>query len=187
MKSAPIFFDRPAAPRYIFASSQSRPNRVFTKRNIFLVVSGAFLAVAALWALSNHYWFGINLSQSLPYKLVIIEKNAHVQRGDYVVFNFEGTEIAGRVRGMPFFKRIAGVSGDVVSHEYRNIKINGVDVGRALTKTSEGESLNLISDTTIPDGMYYVQATHDMSFDSRYRQCGLIASRQIIGKAHIVF
>ena len=187
MKSAPIIFDQSPTTGYIFATSHSRLAQVFTKRNIVLVVSGSFLVVAALWALSNHYWFGINLSQSLPYTLVIIEKNAHVQRGDYIVFNFEGSEIGGRVRGMPFFKRIGGVAGDVISHQSRNIKINDVDVGHALTRTSDGETLDLIPDMTIPTGMVYVQATHDMSFDSRYRQCGLVAFHQIIGKAHILF
>ena len=39
----------------------------------------------------------------------------------------------------------------------------------------------------IDAGQFYVQGTHEMSFDSRYRVNGLVRREQIIGKATVIF
>ena len=110
-----------------------------------------------------------------------------VGRGDLVVFRFEGGEFANHFKGQRFFKRIAGVAGDEITLQGRNIFINGAAVGFARSRTLDGTTLEAIAPGVIPADRFYVQGTHEMSFDSRYRVNGLVRRDQIIGKATVIF
>lgn len=142
------------------------------------------LLLVYLWALDH---IGVNWTPSLPYHLVYIEKQVSVGRGDLIVFRFEGGEIANHFKGQRFFKRIAGVAGDEIKLQGRNIFINGAPVGFARSRTLNGTTLETIEPGFIPANRFYVQGTHEMSFDSRYRVNGLVRSDQIIGKATVIF
>ena len=137
-----------------------------------------------LWALDH---IGVNWTPSLPYHVVYIEKHVSVGRGDLVVFRFEGGEIANHFKGQRFFKRVAGVAGDEITLQARNVLINGAYVGFARSRTPEGATLEAIEPGVIPTNRFYVQGTHEMSFDSRYRVNGLVRRDQIIGKATVIF
>ncbi len=137
-----------------------------------------------LWALDR---IGVNWTPSLPYHVVYIEKHVSVARGDLVVFRFEGGEIANHFKGQRFFKRIAGVAGDEITLQGRNIFINGAHVGFARSRTPNGTTLEPIEPGLIPANRFYVQGSHEMSFDSRYRINGLVRSDQIIGRASVIF
>jgi conjugal transfer pilin signal peptidase TrbI len=137
-----------------------------------------------LWGLDH---IGVNWTPSLPYHVVYIEKHVSVGRGDLVVFRFEGGEIANHFKGQRFFKRIAGVTGDEITLQGRNILINGAHVGFARSRTPDGRTLDAIEPGVIPADRFYVQGTHEMSFDSRYRVNGLVRREQIIGKATVIF
>lgn len=142
------------------------------------------LLIVYLWALDH---IGVNWTPSLPYHLVYIEKEVAVERGDLVVFRFEGGEFASHFKGQRFFKRIAGVAGDEITLHGRNLFINGVAVGFARARTLDGTTLEAIAPGVIPADRFYVQGTHEMSFDSRYRVNGLVRRDQIIGKATVIF
>src|SRR5256884_7582802 len=137
-----------------------------------------------LWALDH---IGVNWTPSLPYHVVYIEKHVPVGRGDLIVFRFEGGEIANHFKGQRFFKRIAGVAGDEITLQGRNIFINGTHAGFARSTTLDGKTLEAIEPGVIPADRFYVQGTHEMSFDSRYRVNGLVRREQIIGKATVIF
>ena len=137
-----------------------------------------------LWALDH---IGVNWTASLPYHVVCIEKHVPVGRGDLVVFRFEGGEIANHFKGQRFFKRIAGVAGNEITLQGRNVFINGTLVGFARSRTLDGTTLEAIEPGVIPADWFYVQGTHEMSFDSRYRVNGLVRRDQIIGKATVIF
>jgi len=128
-----------------------------------------------------------NLTPSLPYVLAVLERGATVERGDLIVFRFEGGEIGPYLKGQWFFKRVAGLPGDTVEVEGQNVFINATPVGFAKPRTRTGEPLEPIAPGPIPPGRYYVQGTHPDSFDSRYRVNGLIRAEQIVGVAHKVF
>jgi conjugal transfer pilin signal peptidase TrbI len=142
------------------------------------------LVLVYLWALDH---IGVNWTPSLPYYLVYIDKQGSVERGDLVVFRFEGGEFASHFKGQRFFKRIAGVAGDEITLQGRNIFINGAAVGFARSRTLDGKTLEAIGPGVIPTDRFYVQGTHEMSFDSRYRVNGLVRRDQIIGKATVIF
>ena len=140
------------------------------------------LVVAACY---QHLLF--NLTPSLPYVLAVLDRGATVERGDLIVFRFEGGEIGPYLKGQWFFKRVAGLPGDTVRVDGQNVFVNATPVGFAKPRTRTGEPLEPIAPGPIPPGRYYVQGTHPDSFDSRYRSNGLIRAEQIVGVAHKVF
>ena len=137
-----------------------------------------------LWALDH---IGVNWTPSLPYHVVYIEKQVSVGRGDLVVFRFEGGEIANHFKGQRFFKRIAGVAGDEITLQGRNIFINGAPSASRAAGRWTARRLKPSTPGVIPADRFYVQGTHEMSFDSRYRVNGLVRRDQIIGKATVIF
>ena len=140
------------------------------------------LAVAACY---QHLLF--NLTPSLPYVLAVLERGATVERGDLIVFRFEGGEIGPYLKGQWFFKRVVGLPGDAIRVEGQNVFVNATSVGFAKSRTRTGEPLEPIAPGPIPPGRYYVQGTHPDSFDARYRLNGLIRAEQIVGVAHAVW
>lgn len=124
-----------------------------------------------------------NWTPSLPYHVAVMQYGQHtVQRGDLVVFAFAGeaqNQYPG-LRGQPFFKRIRGLPGDVVRVEDRQVSINGEDVGVAKTHAHDRRPLAPIAPMVIPAGHYYVQGTSPDSFDSRYRESGLVREEQLV-------
>ena len=137
-----------------------------------------------LWALDH---IGVNWTPSIPYHVVYIERDASVRRGDLVVFRFEGGEVANHFKGQRFVKRIAGMPGDEITLQGRHVFINDNPVGIARARTRDGTNLEAIEPRVIPAGQFYVQGSHEMSFDSRYRVNGLVRSDQIIGRATAIF
>lgn len=125
-----------------------------------------------------------NWTPSLPYTVAYFEgRRDALKRGDYIIFSFDG-EASRSYPGLhrqPFFKRIRGLPGDVVTVDNRVIAINGVPVGTAKTHTFDHRPLTPLSPTVIPPGSYYVEGTSADSFDSRYRESGLVRGDRILG------
>lgn len=157
-------------------------------------VFAAVLAImCAIWALALTRVFIhhtpvlpilFNWTPSLPYRIVLVDHGtAPLVRGDLIVYAFEG-EAAKRdypgLKRQPFFKRIVGVAGDVVSVEGRDVFINGAHVGRAKTHAFDRRPLDPIVPTVIPPGHVYVQGSSADSFDSRYRSSGLVNAADVV-------
>lgn len=159
-----------------------------------------FAALAVIWALAAVRLFVhhmpvmplmFNWTPSLPYRVVYVEHGSPVvQRGDLVVYRFAGqagdTDYPG-LKAQPFFKRVVGLPGDLVTVVDRDVFVNGAFVGRAKTHTFDRRPLDAIAPTVIPHGLVYVQGTSPDSFDSRYRASGLVAVRDISAKVHPLF
>jgi conjugal transfer pilin signal peptidase TrbI len=152
-----------------------------------------YLPVFAIWGLAYLRLFVdptprvpllFNWTPSLPYRVAWLQYGTHaLQRGDYVVFAFEGearTAYPG-LNGQPFFKRVRGLPGDTVTVTGRVVSINGEVVGTAKTHAFDRRPLDPIATTVIPPGQYYVQGTGPDSFDSRYRASGLVRADQVLG------
>lgn len=156
--------------------------------------------VVAIWALALTRVFMhhvpvlpvlFNWTPSLPYRIVMVDHGpSPLARGDFVVYAFEG-EAAERdypgLKRQPFFKRIAGVAGDTVTVEGREVFINGQHVGRAKTHTFDRRPLDPIAPTAIPPGQVYVQGSSEDSFDSRYRSSGLVDTANVMARVRPLF
>ena len=145
-----------------------------------------YLPLALAWVLAQHYVL-FNWTRSLPYSVVWLDSTPTLARGDLIVYRYDGAELMYLKKGQRFFKRIVGVSGDRVSVEDRRVLVNGTDVGIAKRYTLDGHRLEPLASGVIRADYFYVQGTHEMSFDSRYRESGLVHVSQVIGKVHVIF
>jgi conjugal transfer pilin signal peptidase TrbI len=145
-----------------------------------------YLPLVVAWIVAHQYLL-FNWTRSLPYSVVWLDPSPGFARGDLIVYRFEGAELMHLKKGQRFFKRIVGAPGDWVSVEDRRVLVNGADVGIAKQYTLDGHQLEPLAPGVIPAGYFYVQGTHEMSFDSRYRASGLVHVSQIIGKVHVIF
>ena len=126
----------------------------------------------------------VNWTPSLPYRLALMQyQHPAVQRGDLIVFAFAGEAQAHYpgLRGQPFFKRVRGVPGDVVTVSERAVFVNGEAVGLAKVRAFDGHPLAPIAPTVSPPGHFYVQGMGPHSFDSRYAESGLVRAEQVVG------
>ena len=132
----------------------------------------------------------VNWTPSLPYHVAVMRfRQPAVGRGDLIVFAFAGaaqSDYPG-LRGQPFFKRVRGIPGDVVTVSERTVFINGEPVGQAKPRAFDGHPLAPIAPVVIPPGHYYVQGIGPDSFDSRYRESGLVRAEQVLGVVEPLF
>jgi len=132
--------------------------------------------------LGEDYVLGVNVSNSLPWHIFLIEKNTKVKRGDYVAFHsLKNSILDGKVI---LIKKIVGVAGDRVEEKRRHYYINDQDYGFSHELTQKGTALHLGPTGIIPFEKYYVSAPNPLSFDSRYAELGWIGESQMIGKAY---
>ncbi len=171
--------------RAVLADARRHP-RVFAS---VLAVMGAIWGLALTRVFVHHtpvLPVLFNWTPSLPYRIVVVDHGpSALLRGDLIVYAFDG-EAAERdypgLKRQPFFKRIVGVAGDVVTVDGRDVFINGLHVGRAKTHTFDRRPLEPIAPTVIPSGHVYVQGSSADSFDSRYRSSGLVSTAKVVAR-----
>lgn len=146
------------------------------------------LPVLGLYGLAQHYLF-VNITPSLPYKLVWLDYDKPVARGDLVVYRYAGEPLPGYgyLDGVRFFKRIAGMEGDRITVQDRTVKVGDMEIGYAKPHTGSGLALEPIAPGTIPAGHLFAQSDSPNSFDSRYASSGLVPIERVIGVAHVIF
>lgn len=144
------------------------------------------LAGAGFAYCANHYRIALNMSDSLPesmYLVVLDSKPTAV--GEFVAFEWQRNTFYRR--DWTFVKRVAGVAGQKVSVNGRQVFIDGKPVGYAKPRSLHGVPLSPIKEGVIPEGFVYAQAPHPDSLDSRYEVTGLIQTARVIGKAYAIF
>lgn len=146
------------------------------------------LAVLVLYAAAK-YWLWVNLSPSLPYHLVWLERGASPARGELMIYRFAGEPLPGLgpLDRMPFFKRVAGLPGDPIRVEDRVVSVAGIRIGYAKRRTHAGLPLDPLPSGVIPEGYLFAQGESRDSFDSRYAQSGLVSQDRVLGVAHVIF
>ncbi len=158
-----------------------------------------YLPVFGIWALAYLRLFFdatprvpvlFNWTPSLPYKVALLHPGQHtLRRGDFIIFSFagDGARDYPGLAGQPFFKIVRGLPGDTVTVDGREVRINGESVGIAKTHAFNRRPLEPIASGVIPPGHFYVQGLSPDSFDSRYRQSGLVRTEQVIGVVDPIF
>jgi conjugal transfer pilus assembly protein TraW len=154
-----------------------------SKKNQIYIVLFFILSLLILLFRVLPYQIGVNLTDSLPQKIFLVQKGVFPQRNDYVVFNK-----ANKWYKRDFVKQVIGVEGDEIKHLENKVWILSkenqiIQAGVAKPVSLKGEFLTRISPTIIAKGYYFVHAPHKDSLDSRYADIGLISTNEIIGKA----
>ena len=91
------------------------------------------------------------------------------------------------LHGQPFFKRVVGVPGDLITVQERLVLVNGEPMGIAKTRTHDRRPLTPIAPQVIPRGQFFVHGASDDSFDSRYRESGLVKQEQVVALVQPLF
>ncbi|RTL56490.1 MAG: conjugative transfer signal peptidase TraF [Rhodocyclaceae bacterium] len=158
-----------------------------------------YLTVTLIWGLAYvrlfidptpHSPLLFNWTPSLPYRVALLSHDVRPpHRGELIIFAFDGPvqEAYPGLRGQPFFKIVRGLPGDRITVADHQVAVNGESMGAAKPHAWDGRPLTPITPGVIPAGHYYVQGTSPDSFDSRYRESGLVAADQVIGHVMPLF
>lgn len=146
--------------------------------------------LVAVTAFGRYFTVTINISNSLPGTLFIVQKGDMPRQGDLAAFLYAGGAVY--PRNTLFLKRLTGVPGSVVAAKdagdgFRDYFLDGKLVGRAKPRSKGGVPLEPGPEGVIPPGHYYMAAPNPDSLDSRYAVVGWVGDSQIVGKAIEVF
>jgi conjugal transfer pilin signal peptidase TrbI len=153
-------------------------------------------AVMYLWMLVTFVAFGryftltINVSDSLPGTIFLVQKGAKPGKGDLAAFWYNGG--GPYERGSLFLKRVLGMPGSVVTatdwgNGYRDYFVDGQFAGSAKPLSKDGMPLAPGPVGVIQEGHYYMAAPNPDSLDSRYALVGWVADSQIVGRGIKIF
>ncbi len=147
---------------------------------------GYVVLVLSYAAFAERFEFSINVSESLPGTLYLVEKGKLPTRDEYVSFYYPSDFIY--PKGVMFLKRVVGVGGDVVHSQNHHFFVNGKEAGFAMSATSTGQPIQANRfEGVIPAGYFYVKGDHPLSLDSRYAAVGLVSTQMIIGRGFKMF
>lgn len=147
----------------------------------------ACLWLLALWVMFGRYFVvSINLTDSLPGRLYLIQKGVKPGLNDFAAFQYQGG--GPYAPGTRFLKIVKGIEGaHVVAIEsnsgFMNFYVNGSFVGQAKPKSRSGTPLSPGPTGTIPPHHYYMSAPNPDSLDSRYALVGWVDEKYVIGRA----
>lgn len=162
-----------------------------TSYKLILLVWLVILGLSTLW---EHYRIQINTTTSMPqtaWFTVVGEKKLSV--GDYVTARVHDSR-APADRFENVVKQIGGLSGDKITicaskknNVWSVLTVNG-SIYEA-HKWLSGYPVNPLSESSIiiPKGCYFVHGQTNPTFDSRYKEFGLVCESQIYGKAYPIF
>ena len=157
---------------------------IFLKRyssRIIAVFAGLFAIIGTGLYLSLPYgFFSINWTTSLPGTFLWVDKTAKPKLGDIAAFYPpKGHKLH---QDLWFGKVIVGQAGDEVQIENNRVSINGRDFGEVKHRTLHGAPLEPANSGVIPDEHVFMWTPHERSYDSRYKDIGLIHEDAIFGR-----
>lgn len=165
------------------------------KSKLFLIIVLLLIFFEIAFFVFDHK-LSINISNSLPFRVFIIDKRKssidRIKNGDYIQFKNNNTHY---YNGTNITKRVLAIGGNKLEiYQYKEpknniqaqIKFDGV-VLEVRDYTKYGTKIYTNNIETIPQNYYFIYGTHRDSFDSRYREFGLINKKEIIGVAKPLF
>lgn len=160
--------------------------KVVSKMKVVISVLIILWVVQISWYLMhNLYAIGVNVTDSLPHTVFWIKKGALPTTQDkYLVFKKEGNK---RYGNSSFVKCIGGRANDLIIESNNEYFINGNYLGTAKAFSKDGEPTEKTLPGIIPKGHYFVYSLHKDSYDSKYKEVGLIAASDVIGVAYPIF
>lgn len=146
--------------------------------------------LAAMAAFGHYFTVSINVSDSLPGTVFLVQKGAKPGKGDLAAFRYNGG--GPYERGSLFLKRVLGIPGSVVTatdrgNGYRDYFVDGQFAGSAKPLSKDGMPLAPGPVGVIQEGHYYMAAPNPDSLDSRYALVGWVQDSQIVGRGIKIF
>lgn len=149
-----------------------------------------FWAFVAVVAFGRYFILTINVSDSLPGSVFLVNKFAVPVKGDLAAFRYQGG--GPYSEGVLFLKELVGVPGSVVAavpgdNGRTLFVVDGRPVGEAKAFSKDRRPLAPGPTGAIPEGKFYVAGHSADSFDSRYQLVGWINGQQLVGTAVKLF
>jgi conjugal transfer pilin signal peptidase TrbI len=141
--------------------------------------------MAGYLAFTKGFMLTLNLTDSLPGTIFLIDKRTFPLPGEFVAFRWQNNWPY--PRGSIFVKRLTGMPGASVTASDRRYFVDGRDIGFAKEHSKSGVPLKPGPTGVIPNGHYFVSADHPDSLDSRYALTGWVADDQVLGQAIRLF
>lgn len=157
--------------------------KLLNKKRLFCLV-----VIIGLYILHFFWWGKINVSHSLPQKFFVYRVNDKaLNRNDIVAFDADN--IAGISDGITVFKIVVGLPQEKVIVKNGLVFINNKKVAAINESIAYFGKIHPIEDQIIKPDCYFVVGSNQIfdSYDSRYREFGLICKKSIIGKAYGFF
>ena len=186
---------------YEIANSEAKKQVV---KKIIKLILMVWVVIIAIYAITRFYQIQLNVTDSMPQKLWIThvgDKNLKV--GDYVVFMFHDFRMKNPSSFELVVKQVGGVQGDTIKvsrlsdaeksalKPYTASLIYTLPDGSTypVFDTLSGNHFTALTtqNLTIPKDCYFVHGLHHPSFDSRYREFGLVCNNQVYGKSYSLF
>lgn len=142
---------------------------VFNKLKRGSIYISILAIYGAIFWLSESEIIGLrfNKSKSLPFTLFFSTKFSNVSHGKYASFRHPNYQAR-------IAKQILGLPGDRIDIFDNQVLINNTPIAIAKSLSPSGKIFTAIEPQIIPEGCVYVHAVHEESFDSRYKEFGLI-------------
>lgn len=145
------------------------------------------LAITAMSMLAARYRIVVNHDGSLPINGVVIKVGQIPTKNDEIfVFNVKNNPHF-KSRKIQFIKLIGGFAGDQIKVREREVYVADRPIGFAKTHSRKGVQLTITEEQVIPSQKFFAYTPHKDSFDSRYKDIGLIDEKDIIGTAILTF
>ncbi len=161
------------------------PTKQQLKNNRIIIAVSTIIIVMTIAYVQKHYLVVHNKSESLPNHWFVISKGQIPHKNQ--IFAFKAKDNPAYKAGEIFIKIAGGVSGDEVKITERNFFINDQFIGTAKTESLKGLPLEMSDAGIIPEHSFFAYTTHKDSYDSRYKEIGLINEQDIIGTAVLAF
>ena len=179
-----------------------RVNKIIVK-NLILLIGIGWGVLLFGYVISRYYQIEWNASTSMPQKLWVTHVgDTKLKVGDYVVIKFHDFRMLNPHDYEYVVKQVGGVAGDLIMVR----KWNGYKDGTPqpnkniliyVLPTGTYQVFDIISgnhftplttvNMTIPEGCYFLHGQQHPSFDSRYKEFGLICKKQIYGRTYPIF
>ena len=155
------------------------------KNNRIIIAISTIIIVVTVAYVGQHYLVIHNKSESLPSHWFVISKGQIPQKDQ--IFAFKAKDNPAYKAGEIFIKIVGGAGGDEVKIRERDFYINDQFIGTAKTESLKGLPLEMSDAGIIPEHFFFAYTTHKDSYDSRYKEIGLINEKDIIGTAVFAF
>ena len=156
-------------------------------RFMFMLISFAIASYSVV-LLIERYPLMINMSDSLSFKIGLLiraDTSERYLKNQWVAFHLSDPSLHKRTDIL--VKVVTGSSGDKVRHQSDIAYVNEQKRGQIKKQSSQGLPLIPGFSGIIPTDHYFVSTPHPKSFDSRYKEVGLIHAQQILGRVKVLW
>ena len=156
----------------------------WTYSNILKIVFSVAIGLLLIMVLKKHTALLVAQTNSLPYRYLLLIKNASAKKGDLIAIRHHPLS---NMPNIILTKRLVGLPGDTITLHGQIMKINEEWQGALHKKNSHGHPLTPLGVRTVPPGFVFVAGSHSGSLDSRYREFGLVQNQHILGKVYALW